>query len=140
LFAGDFNVEDFGKLLLQGIGNFLTMLGKMMIQFGVTALIYATLAKALANPATAGPAAVAMIAAGAALVAIGGAIGSAASGGGGSSSSGGSITSIDTRGTSNTSGSLQQVEVQPVTVMVEGEIKNSVIALSNIQGQKQLAR
>jgi len=139
LFAGDFNVEDFGKLLLQGIGNFLTMLGKMMIQFGVTALVYSTLAKALANPATAGPAAVAMIAAGAALVAIGSAIGSAASGGGGGGG-GAAITTIDTRGTANTSGSLQQVEVQPVTVQVEGQIQNTVIALSSAQGQKQLDR
>lgn len=141
MFAGDFNIEDFGKALLQAVGNFLSMLGKMMIQFGITALIYATLAKALANPATAGPAAVAMIAAGAALVAIGSAIGSAASGG--SSAGGtGSITTIDTRGAStpSTSNSLRQTEVQPVTVKVEGNISNKTIALSNNLGQKDIRR
>lgn len=141
MFAGDFNIEDFGKALLQAVGNFLSMLGKMMIQFGVTALIYATLAKALSNPATAGPAAVAMIAAGAALVAIGSAIGSAASGG--SSAGGtGAITTIDTRGAStpSTSNSLRQTEVQPVTVQVEGNISNKTIALSNNLGQKDIRR
>jgi len=131
LFSGDIGMDGFINNIISTIGSFLVQMGEMLIAYGIAMDAFK---KAFSNPFAA-------IAAGVALVAIGSAISrSASSGPGGSSSGVGAVTSIDTRGTSNTSGSLQQVEVQPVTVMVEGEIKNSVIALSNIKGQKQLAR
>jgi len=131
MFSGDIGMDGFINNILSTIGSFLVQMGEMLISYGIAMDAFK---KAFSNPYAA-------IAAGVALVAIGSAISNAASSGPGGSSNGvGAVTSIDTRGTSNTSGSLQQVEVQPVTVMVEGEIKNSVIALSNIKGQKQLAR
>lgn len=142
LFAGDLNVADFGKMVLQGIGNFLSTLGKMMIQFGVTALAYSILAKALSNPVTAGAAAVGMIVAGSALVAIGSAISSASSGGSAGSSGGVPITTIDTRGgnTSNVSNSIGNTIDDLKTVKIEMEVKNSVLAGAVNLGQKDLLR
>ena len=75
-----------GNVILGGIASFLSTLGKQMIQYGVAALAMSVLSKMLLNPITAAPAAVAMIAAGAALSLIGGAIKGTLSGGGGSSS------------------------------------------------------
>lgn len=92
----------FGNAILGGIGSFLGDLGKQLIQYGTAALAMSLLSKALLNPITAAPAAVAMIAAGAALSLISGAIkgtlskgagsGSSGSGGGFSSAAGGSST------------------------------------------------
>lgn len=78
-----------GNVILGGIASFLSTLGKQMIQYGVAALAMAVLSKMLLNPITAAPAAIAMIAAGAALSLIGGAIKGTLSGGGG----GGSVPS-----------------------------------------------
>lgn len=84
-----------GNAILSGIGSFLGELGKQMVQYGVAALAMSVLSKMLLNPITAAPAAVAMIAAGAALSLISGAIkgtlskGSSGSGGGSIPSGGG---------------------------------------------------
>ena len=76
-----------GNAILSGVGSFLGELGKQMIQYGVAALAMAVLSKALLNPITAVPAALGMIAAGAALTIISGAIKGTLSGSGGSSGS-----------------------------------------------------
>lgn len=86
--------EAAGGAILSGIGSFLGELGKQMVQYGVAALAMAVLSKMLLNPITAIPAAVAMIAAGAALSLASGAIkgtlkGGASSNAGGTVSSGG---------------------------------------------------
>lgn len=85
-----------GNVVLSGIGSFLGELGKQMVQYGVAALAMSVLSKLLLNPITAAPAAIALIAAGAALSLASGAIkgtlkgsnngnGTVSSGGGGSS-------------------------------------------------------
>ena len=81
----------FGQTILSGIGSFLGALGKQMIQYGVAALAMAVLSKMLLNPITAVPAALGMIAAGAALSLISGAISGTLKGG--SSGGGGSVPS-----------------------------------------------
>lgn len=86
-----------GNVVIGAVGSFLSTLGKQMIQYGIAAMAMAVLSKMLLNPITAIPAAGAMIAAGAALSMIGGAIsGTLKSGSGGgsySSSSGGGSSS-----------------------------------------------
>lgn len=76
----------FGEAVLGGIGNFLGELGKQMVQYGVAALAMSVLSKLLLNPITAAPAAIAMIAAGAALSLAAGAIKGTLSGKGGGGS------------------------------------------------------
>lgn len=100
------NVFDaFGNAILGSIGSFLSELGKQMIQYGVAALAYAALTKLLAsNPISAVPAAVAMIAAGAALSLIGGAIKGTLSGGGGGSVSSGTGASSNSYSSSFSGG------------------------------------
>jgi hypothetical protein len=81
-----------GTSLLNSLAGFLSNLGKLLIQYGVAGLLYSKATKALLQPLTAGPAAIALIGAGVALTAIGGAISGALKGGGasgGGSSSGG---------------------------------------------------
>lgn len=97
--TGDNVFKAFGNAVLGSIGNFLSDLGKMMIQYGVAGMAFAILSKALLNPLTAVPAAGAMIAAGAVLAAVGGAIKGAISGRGSSSSGSysGSTSGINTR-------------------------------------------
>lgn len=78
-----------GNAVIGALGSFLSSLGQQMVQYGVAALAMAVLSKLLLNPITAAPAAIAMIAAGAALSLAGGAIKgtlSKGSGGGGSGS------------------------------------------------------
>jgi hypothetical protein len=77
-----------GKSLLSSVGKLLGDFGKQLIAFGVAGLAYSSLIKSLfTDPVTAAPKAGLAIAAGVALVAISGAIGSSmrsnASGGGG---------------------------------------------------------
>lgn len=88
--------ENFGENILASVGKFISTLGKMLIGLGVASKAFQNLLKsAFTNPASA----VAAIAAGAALVALGGAIqGFVSSGGassaGGSSGLGGSAINI----------------------------------------------
>ena len=84
-----------GKSLLSSVGKLLGDFGKQLIAFGVAGLAYSSLIKSLfTDPVTAAPKAGLAIAAGVALVAISGAIGSSmrsnASGGGGGGAGGGS--------------------------------------------------
>ena len=88
--AGGNVMSSVGETILGGISSFLSSLGKQMIQYGVAALAMAVLSKMLTNPITAAPAAIAMIAAGAALSMIGGAIKGTLTGGG---TSGGTVPS-----------------------------------------------
>lgn len=86
LASGGSVLSSVGNVVLSGIGSFLGELGKQMIQYGVAALAMSVLSKLLLNPITAAPAAIAMIAAGAALSLASGAIkgtlkGGASSGG-----------------------------------------------------------
>ena len=74
-----------GNVVLSGIGSFLGELGKQMVQYGVAALAMSVLSKLLLNPITAAPAAIAMIAAGAALSLASGAIKGTLKGGASSS-------------------------------------------------------
>lgn len=67
-------IKAFGNAILGAFGNFLSDLGKMMIQYGTAGLAMSIATKALTNPITAGPAAAALIAAGTALTIIGSAI------------------------------------------------------------------
>lgn len=83
-FAAAFNGEGlggvfkaFGKTILAGVGSILTDLGKTWLEYGI---LMTTLGAALWNPFTSGPAAIAI---GAALIALGGALGAVAHGGGG---------------------------------------------------------
>jgi len=83
-----------GKSLLSSVGKLLGDFGKQLIAFGVAGLAYSSLIKSLfTDPVTAAPKAGLAIAAGVALVAISGAIGSSmrsnASGGGGGGGAGG---------------------------------------------------
>ena len=80
-----------GNALLGALGSFLSSLCQQMVQYGIAALAMAVLSKLLMNPITAAPAAIAMIAAGAALSLAGGAIkGTLSKGSGGGSGGGGS--------------------------------------------------
>ena len=101
--SGSNIMQAFGKSVLTAFGGFLKNLGKMMIQYGVTALAYSIASKALTNPITAAPAAIALIAAGAALSMIGGAISSAAQGGSSGSYSSANGSSYNSGGTSYSS-------------------------------------
>jgi len=93
-----------GEAILGGIGSFLSDLGKQMIQYGIAALAMSVLSKMLLNPITAAPAAIAMIAAGAALSLIGGAIKGTLSGGGGGSVSSGTGASSNSYSSSFSGG------------------------------------
>jgi hypothetical protein len=73
----------FGNVVLAGLGGIMQQMGQALIAKGAIML---TLLPFLSNPLTAGPA---MIAAGAALVALGGVLGGIATGPGGSSGGGG---------------------------------------------------
>jgi hypothetical protein len=92
-----------GKSILMSVGNFLKDFGKLMIQYGVTALAFSKASTALLNPITAGPAAVALIATGVALTAIGSAIKGTLSGGGGGSGSRGSLSTDFSQGSQGAS-------------------------------------
>lgn len=103
--AGGGNViQNIGQSIIQSMGRFLQDFGKLMIKYGVAALGFEKLKKALFS-GIGGPAAAAgLIAAGIALSAIGGSIASQSSGGIGSSGGGGlsGATTPNARTTSNT--------------------------------------
>lgn len=89
--AGGGNIiQELGKSLIQSMGKLLSNLGKLYVQYGVAALAFAKTTAALANPVTAKGAAIKLIAIGAVLSTLGGAIGSVGSGGGGG---GGTVSS-----------------------------------------------
>ena len=90
-----------GESLLGSFGEFLKSFGKLLIQYGVAGLAFSIATKGLTNPITAGPSAIALIAAGSALSLIGGAIGGALKGG---LSGGGSGSGVSGQGSSNFSG------------------------------------
>ncbi len=75
-------IEAFGNVLLGSFSDFLKQFGKLLIEYGAAGLGLATVTKALLNPLTAGPAAIAAIAAGIALEIAAGAIKGLISGGG----------------------------------------------------------
>ncbi len=86
LMSGEISGKEFGKSITDSIGNFLSTLGKQMVSFGVAAVAFGLLKKAIKdskNPAVTIGAGFALIAAGAALGVIGGAIRRTAGGGGG---------------------------------------------------------
>jgi hypothetical protein len=85
-------IESIGKSLLNSMGQFLGQLGEQLIAFGVAGLAFGKLSIGLTNPLTAIKSAPLAIAAGVALTAISGAIGSIGKrglGGGGSFSTAG---------------------------------------------------
>lgn len=96
LASGTNVISAIGRSLLSSVGKLLGDFGKQLIAFGVAGLAYSTLIKSIfTDPITAAPKAGLAIAAGVALVAISGAIGSsmrsnASGGGGGGGSSVGS--------------------------------------------------
>ncbi|QIL41027.1 tape measure protein [Pedobacter sp. HDW13] len=94
MMAGDMSFDDFGRTILNSFGQFLANLGKMMVQYGTTALLMGVLSSQLTNPITAIPAAIGLIAAGAALAAIGSGISSAAAGGSSKDSTGSGVSNV----------------------------------------------
>jgi hypothetical protein len=126
--TGDFP-EDFGKNILAIIGGFISQLGKMLIGLGVASEAFQLLLKsAFTNPVSAGLA----IAAGAALVMLGGALSSAAKAGpmgsgGGSGSGGYSVTSQPYSQTKSANGSNNQNG----KLEIYGMLKGDSIYLSN---------
>jgi hypothetical protein len=105
MIAGEMGLADFGKNILGSMGRFLSQLGKQMVAFGVSALLFAKVYAALAtgNFAAVLAAAPGLIAAGLALTIAGGIIsglagkgGNAASFGGGGMNGGGFSSSFTT--------------------------------------------
>lgn len=84
MIAGEMGLADFGKNILGSMGRFLSQLGKQMVAFGVSALLFAKVYAALAtgNFAAVLAAAPGLIAAGLALTIAGGIISSLAGKGG----------------------------------------------------------
>lgn len=78
--------QEAGKAVLGSFAQFLGQFGKLLIQYGTAGFAYSKITKALLNPLTAGPAALAAIAAGGTLLAISGAIRGALSQSGGNTS------------------------------------------------------
>jgi len=81
-----------GKGILGSFGQFLSEFGNRLIAYGVAALAFSETSKGLLNPLTAGPSALAAIAAGAVLSTLGGALSSVASGGLGGAGAVGSLS------------------------------------------------
>ena len=125
--SGNFDFKDFGKSILAGIGGFISQLGKMLIGLGIASEAFQALLKsAFTNPVSAGLA----IAAGAALVLLGGAIqGAAKAGPSGSSSSG----SVSTPSYSKAGGTSQGMRAQDNKVIFEIQGTKLVGVLSNVQ-------
>jgi len=101
--AGSGNVlSNLGNALLQSMGSFLKQLGGLFIKYGAAALFFDKVKKSLATGIGTPAAAAGLIAAGIALTAIGGAIGSASSGGLGGGGGGGASSSTASSGSSFT--------------------------------------
>lgn len=124
--AGNIDPGELGKQLLGQIGNLLSSLGKMLITFGIGSEAFQSLlATGMTNPVSAGLA----IAAGAALVALGGAISSKAQ----SSASGGGSTSAASGGggsTSRTSSVGDAAENMTFNIDLSGVLRGNDIKLS----------
>lgn len=122
--------DDFGKNVLAIIGGFISQLGKMLIGLGVASEAFQLLLKsAFTNPVSAGLA----IAAGAALVLLGGAIqGAAKAGPTGSSSSGGGSVSSSSYSNSSYGGSTR-AENNTVEFVIKG---NTLVGVLNNQSRK----
>lgn len=110
LLAGTATFDDFGKMILKSVGNFMSSLGKQMIALGVAKIAADTL---LAVPGGG----VGLIVAGAALVALGGAVNSTLSSSPMSSGSHGSSSSYHSTGLSNKNN----------TIEIEGQLKGTDI-------------
>lgn len=125
--SGNFDFSNFGKTILAGIGGFISQLGKMLIGLGIASEAFQALLKsAFTNPASAGLA----IAAGAALVLLGGAIqGFAKAGPNGASSSGSVSAPSYSRAGSPSSG--YRAEDNKVVFEIKGD--KLVGVLSNVQ-------
>lgn len=123
--------DDFGKNVLAIIGGFISQLGKMLIGLGVASEAFQLLLKsAFTNPVSAGLA----IAAGAALVLLGGAIqGAAKAGPTGSSSSGGGSISSASYSNSSYGGSGARAENNTVEFVIKG---NTLVGVLNNQSRK----
>lgn len=115
---GSGQMDEFGKQFLAGMGDLLSQFGKMLIAL---ALAEAAFLESLVNPAT-WPVA---LAAGIAMVAIGGAIKGALSNAGSSMSGGGSA------GGSYGSSSAGNSSLQNLTIEIKGVLKGSDIAISS---------
>lgn len=119
--------ENFGDDILGIIGGFISQLGKMLIGLGAAALGFQDLLKsAFTNPASA----VAAIAAGAALVLLGGAIKGFASAGPRGSSGGGGM-SVTSQSYSAAAVGTTGKSSQNVDINVTGVLKGDSIYISN---------
>lgn len=121
--------EDFGNQVLGIIGGFISQLGKMLIALGAAALGFQDLLKsAFTNPASAAAA----IAAGAALVLLGGAIkGFASAGPRGSGGGGGGGFSVSSQSYSAAAVGTSGKTSQNMDINVTGVLKGDSIYLSN---------
>ena len=121
--------EDFGNQVLGIIGGFISQLGKMFIALGAAALGFQDLLKsAFTNPASAAAA----IAAGAALVLLGGAIkGFASAGPRGSGGGGGGGFSVSSQSYSAAAVGTSGKTSQNIDINVTGVLKGDSIYLSN---------
>ena len=82
LVPGENVLQTIGQSLIGSLGNFLTQMGAMFVSYGVAQLAFGTATAGMSNPVTAIPSAGVLIAAGAAMSLIGGAISSYATSGG----------------------------------------------------------
>lgn len=125
--SGNFDFSNFGKTILAGIGGFISQLGKMLIGLGIASEAFQALLKsAFTNPVSAGLA----IAAGAALVLLGGAIQGAAKAGPNGASSSGSV-SAPSYSHAGSPSSGYRAEDNKVVFEIKGD--KLVGVLSNVQ-------
>jgi len=129
-------IEAIGTSLLSSMAKFLGEFGKNLISFGFAGLAFGKLSVALTNPFTAVGAAPLAIAAGIALTALSGAIGSIGNkglgGGGGSGSSG-----VGSGGTFTGSGSNSFDPMRMFKIEVVGSISGEAIGFALAQGQNR---
>ena len=129
-------IEAIGTSLLSSMAKFLGEFGKNLISFGFAGLAFGKLSVALTNPFTAVGAAPLAIAAGIALTALSGAIGSIGNKGigrgGGSGSSG-----VGSGGTFTGSGSNSFDPMRMFKIEVVGSISGEAIGFALAQGQNR---
>ncbi|MCR9263302.1 MAG: hypothetical protein NXH86_04050 [Flavobacteriaceae bacterium] len=131
-----------GSGILSAMGGFLSQFGKQLISYGIAALAFSKVTKALTNPITAGPAAGAAIAAGIALTAAGAALQSTLRGGfsgaGGFSGSGGSSFSGSSVSSFSSSGFNGRVVFEISGQKLIGVLNNSLSANQRLGGNISL--
>ncbi|MEM6814895.1 MAG: hypothetical protein AAF600_10925 [Bacteroidota bacterium] len=120
-----------GRGFVSSMGQFLSNFGDQLIQYGVAALAFSNVTKALTNPITAGPAAAAAIAAGAALKVASAAIQSTLQGGFGGSNVAGQgsntgFTGSNTTSISNTSTGFGEVVFRIQGTTLVGVLNNTI--------------